>query len=304
MSDLASVDEAWNAVMCDVLSVAKTGLAKMPGAGSFKFRGVDAVVDAVGPALRAHGVTVLPKRILKTESVEYESKGGARMVNKQVTVKWEVRGPAGDSFTGQSVGEAADSGDKAMSKAQSVAYRVFLLQALCIPSGDRDPDYDVHERASGQAREGRIGPSDEAVAAANEARGALLVTLEPFGWTGPKLCERFSKDYDQDLLAITDLKLIDAFGATLLAEHERARGVDVPQQSFDEVPAEPITEPQLRKLNTLLSKQSIVGHDARVQWCSESLGVEVGSTKNLTQVEAQTLIDKLDKLTQYPTKGN
>ncbi|NKU87713.1 hypothetical protein GS884_09095 [Rhodococcus hoagii] len=56
-------------------------------------------------------------------------------------------GPAGDSFSGSAYGEAADAGDKAVSKAQSVAYRTFLLQGLTVPTEERDPDADVHERA-------------------------------------------------------------------------------------------------------------------------------------------------------------
>jgi hypothetical protein len=38
------------------------------------------------------------------------------------------------------MGEAADAGDKATSKAHSVAYRTCLLQALSIPTHEPDPD--------------------------------------------------------------------------------------------------------------------------------------------------------------------
>ena len=68
------------------------------------------------------------------------------MRNATVHMKYTVFGPAGDSFTGSTYGEAADAGDKAVSKAQSVAYRTFLLQGLTVPTQERDPDADVHER--------------------------------------------------------------------------------------------------------------------------------------------------------------
>jgi hypothetical protein len=150
MTDKPTVDEAWNAVMCAVRSVAKGDYNQAQG---FRFRGVDAVVDATGPALREHGVAVIPKEIKEITRAEYETRKrdntpGTRMINTTVTVVWEVRGPGGDTFTGESAGEAADAGDKSISKAQSVAYRVFLLQALNIPTGEMDPDAESHERAA------------------------------------------------------------------------------------------------------------------------------------------------------------
>ena len=51
-------------------------------------------------------------------------------------------------MTAAAAGQASDSGDKAVPKAMSVAYRTVLLQALCIPAGDPDPDSQVHERAA------------------------------------------------------------------------------------------------------------------------------------------------------------
>jgi hypothetical protein len=69
---------------------------------------------------------------------------------------YTVVGPMGDSFAGSAYGEAADSGDKAVSKAQSVAYRVFLIQALSIPTGEPDPDSESHERAADPRVEARV----------------------------------------------------------------------------------------------------------------------------------------------------
>jgi hypothetical protein len=285
---LPTVNEAWAAVMTEVEQVAKAQTADMGRGGSYKFRGVDAVVDAVGPALRRHGVFIHPKRIKKIVTTEYETKNGGRMVNKEVTVKWQVRGPLGDSFCGESVGEAADSGDKSIAKAQSVAYRVYLLQSLCIPSGDRDPDYDNHERA---ARQGVI--DEDALAAANEARGELLNKTAPYGWTGDTLCERFRSDYDKDLLAVTNLDVIRAFGEVLIAEAQRSN--DTAKQ-----PGRGINDAQLRKLHTLLGKQQIVDHDAKIEWCVKEIGHGLDSTKNLTFAEAKALIERLEKITKVP----
>lgn len=112
----------------------------------FNFRGIDAVMNHVGPALREHGVVIIPEAV-DMESERYDTAKGGKMKNVTVLMKYTVHGPEGDSFSGSAYGEAADAGDKAVSKAQSVAYRTFLLQSLTVPTDEPDPDSFVHERA-------------------------------------------------------------------------------------------------------------------------------------------------------------
>lgn len=138
------VHEAWSRVMGAIQSIEKGDRNEQQ---NFAFRGIDAVLDAVGPVLREHGVIVIP-RAVAIESERYPSKSGGMMRNATVTMEYRVIGPAGDEFTGSSFGESADSGDKAVTKAQSVAYRTFLLQGLTIPTRQRDPDADTHERSA------------------------------------------------------------------------------------------------------------------------------------------------------------
>ncbi|MFD3426055.1 ERF family protein [Nocardia fluminea] len=139
-----TVFEAWSRVMGDIQAIEKNDRNETQ---NFAFRGIDAVLDAVGPVLRAHGVIVIP-RAVSIESERYPSKSGGMMRNATVTMEYQVFGPAGDTFTGSAFGEAADSSDKAVSKAQSVAYRTYLLQGLTIPTRQPDPDAYSHERSA------------------------------------------------------------------------------------------------------------------------------------------------------------
>lgn len=139
---MTTVDEAWNAVMRDVQGIKKGERNKAQG---FNFRGIDTVMNAVGPVLREHGVTIVPSAE-DINTTSYETAKGTTMFSAIVKMRYTVRGPAGDSFEGGAFGEAADAGDKAVSKAQSVAYRVFLLQGLTIPTDEPDPDSESHER--------------------------------------------------------------------------------------------------------------------------------------------------------------
>lgn len=142
MAEQLTVHQALSKVMGDVQAVKKDSKNQ---AQRFNFRGIDAVMNAVGPALRKHGVTILP------EDVEVHRSNGTTASGKQtaevvVKVTYRVYGPAGDSIHGKVAAEAMDFGDKAIAKAMSVAYRTFLLQALTIPTDEPDPDSESYER--------------------------------------------------------------------------------------------------------------------------------------------------------------
>ena len=197
-----TVFEAFAAVMADVKAIEKNDRNTQQ---NFAFRGIDAVMQAVGPALREHGVIIVPTgQDLRSET--YQSRGGAQMRNVTVTMQYRVYGPDGDYFDGVSFGEAADSGDKAVTKAQSVAYRTFLLQALTVPTGDPDPDSYVHERA----------PQRPERTEADAAREELLAKA-PEGWTGEKLGRRFYDDYGTDIRT-ADAATVRALLAAIISE--------------------------------------------------------------------------------------
>jgi hypothetical protein len=143
--DQVPVHVAWARVMADVQSVSK-GDRRDDVGGRYNFRGVDRVVNAVGPALRRHGVLVLPTRILSVDYREARTAKGSVMQDCTVRVQWTVRGPAGDDLPAmESAGQATDTQDKSTAKAISVAQRVLFLSALHIPT--QDPDVDRgHER--------------------------------------------------------------------------------------------------------------------------------------------------------------
>ena len=148
MTAALGVIPALTEVMRQVQGVAKRD---RNDAQRFNFRGIDAVVNAVGPALRDHGVVIVPLAQEMT-SESYATAKGAQMRNVCLRVDWQLFGPDGSSIHATTYGEAADAGDKAVSKAHSVAYRTLLLQALCIPTDEPDPDSQAHERAAQTAQ--------------------------------------------------------------------------------------------------------------------------------------------------------
>lgn len=144
MADHPTIVEALAAVKRSVGAVAKRDQNTQHG---FNFRGIDAVVNACSPALAEHGVLCLPS----LEAIEYTTvevgRNRTRMAHVAVEVTYTFYGPGGDTLPCKVPGEAMDSGDKAASKAMSVAWRTALIQALSLPTDEPDPDSQTYERS-------------------------------------------------------------------------------------------------------------------------------------------------------------
>lgn len=140
MSDTKEVYKAINAVQTDL---AKTGITKDSENtfDHYKFRGIDAVYNALSPLLAKHGLCVLP-RFTSRACEERTSKSGGAMF--YVTVEGEfdfVSAKDSSCHTVRTFGEAMDRSDKATNKAMSAAYKYAAFQTFAIPTeGDNDTD--------------------------------------------------------------------------------------------------------------------------------------------------------------------
>lgn len=146
------VHVAWSRVMGTVRGISKGAWYGDPGArGSYQFRGVDAALNAFGPACRLHGVLVLP---VKTDAAyrDVKTSKGKNSRECTVTVTYRIIGPAGDHLEVQSVGESMDSADKGTAKALSTSLRSLLFLGGLVPTGDQDPDATNVERGEAPVR--------------------------------------------------------------------------------------------------------------------------------------------------------
>src|ERR1019366_898778 len=147
-------------VMLEIKAVGKDSTSK-GGDGAkftFKFRGIDAVVQEVKPHFAKHGISIT-KRILHVdyENVKYGTGSDAIQVRAQVLFRYTSAHNSEDFREDEVIAEAMDSGDKATAKVLSVALRTSLLQVLLIPTGDPDPDEDQYQRTHGANSDGRGG---------------------------------------------------------------------------------------------------------------------------------------------------
>jgi hypothetical protein len=143
-----TVIEALLAVMEDVQAVGKGDRNNQQG---YNFRGIDAVINAVGPAFRKHGVIAVPAKS-EARYRDVQTSTGKPSRECTVTVMYRFYGPAGDFIEVEVPGESMDFGDKGAPKAMSVAYRIALLQALCIPTDEPEPDAQSYERSARAAQ--------------------------------------------------------------------------------------------------------------------------------------------------------
>lgn len=123
-------------ILAELPSIGKTDENRQQG---FSFRGIDAVLDNLNPLLAKHGVFFLPS----VEEARYDARGLSN--NRAMWVTWvQVRyrfyAPDGSSVEGVVVGEGADLGDKATSKAMTMAEKTMLTQAFAIATRELDPD--------------------------------------------------------------------------------------------------------------------------------------------------------------------
>lgn len=135
MSEKPTVHQAVIAVMQAIGAVSKGSMQQ-----GFAFRGIDAVLNTVSPAMRDNGLTVHPAKVEHKRS-EKQFSGGSKGELIDVLVDYVFTGPDGSTFTAQVAAEATDSNDKATAKAMSVALRTCLIQTFAIPTEESGPDW-------------------------------------------------------------------------------------------------------------------------------------------------------------------
>jgi len=134
-------------------ALAKHGIGKdsVNSFDKYKFRGIDAVYNALAPLLAEHGLCVLP-RIIERDVQERQSRKGEPMFYVTVTAEFDfVAAEDGSTHTVRTYGEAMDRSDKATNKAMSAAYKYAAFMAFAIPTeGDNDADASTPEVAAAE----------------------------------------------------------------------------------------------------------------------------------------------------------
>lgn len=99
----------------------------------YNYRSIDAVMNAMHPAMANHGVFVSPE-VLEMTREERQSNNGNTLIYSVAKVKYTFYTEDGSSVTATVIGEGMDRGDKSINKAMSAAFKYALFQVFCIPT--------------------------------------------------------------------------------------------------------------------------------------------------------------------------
>ena len=132
------------ATMSDIGAIGKNSKNLQQG---FMFRGIDAVMNALQPAMVKNGIFVTPE-VLEQTREERTTNKGATLLYSICKIKYTFYAKDGSNVSAVVIGEGMDSGDKATNKAMSIAFKYACFQVFCIPTEEmKDPDEESHELA-------------------------------------------------------------------------------------------------------------------------------------------------------------
>jgi len=155
-----SVASKVRAVMKKVGYLTKDG--HMQGAGNYRYLSAEKAVGELQPAFTAEGLVIMPVGMEIVETREDTTKSGNVMHNVRIRVVYRLI-DADEQKDSQpqeimAFGEGSDTGDKALAKAMTNAYKYALLQTCMISSGD-DPDHTASQEATASETHSRALPA-------------------------------------------------------------------------------------------------------------------------------------------------
>lgn len=194
-------------VMEDIGAVGKNDVNKTQG---FRYRGIDAVMNALSPAMIKHKVFCVPE-LMEQSREERQSAKGNLLIYSICRMRYRFYTTDGSCVEAVTVGEGMDSGDKATNKAMAVAFKYACFQTFCIPTEELmdDPDKESPE-AAGKKKAGKTQPKGgtgteaggkdgagsrkNAEPPAGEGDGGALLVTEPMLASIRAELERTGKD--------------------------------------------------------------------------------------------------------------
>lgn len=137
-----NIYQAISKCMDEIGAVGKNDVNKTQG---FKYRGIDAIMNAINPALINNHIFIVPEVLEQTRENRTSAKG-SQLIYSVCKIKYTFFAEDGSHIEAITIGEGMDSGDKATNKAMAIAFKYACFQVFCIPTEEMvDPDGESHE---------------------------------------------------------------------------------------------------------------------------------------------------------------
>lgn len=194
-------------------AINKAGIAKdneVTDGVAFKFRGIDSVMNEFSGPMSVAGMMILPS-YSDPVVTERDTKRGKTF---NTVVRGSFRAISTEDGSGLELGsfygEANDTQDKSMAKAQSIALRQAYLQTFVVPLGpEMDPENTLHDdpaerqdaapQASKQPRSKSEGQEPQPAPAQSD------LTVAQIRMVTKKLADKGLSEYPQELRKINDI---------------------------------------------------------------------------------------------------
>ena len=174
-----NIYESIAAIQADVDFIGKD--KQTTGQTSYKYRGVDQVLNTLHPLFAKHKVFAVPE-VLEVLNREWKTtKTGNSVVYQTARVKYTFYAEDGSNVSATVLGEAMDSGDKASNKCMSVAYKYACFQILSIPTEETTADPDDETETFAKPSSSAQKPADQA---AQKKERVPEITLEAVAAAG------------------------------------------------------------------------------------------------------------------------
>jgi len=175
-------------VMAEIGAVGKTSENAQQ---HFKYRGIDAVMNAINPALVKYKVFVVPE-VLEQTREERQTQRGGNLIYSICKIKFTFYAEDGSNVSAITIGEGMDSGDKATNKAMSIAFKYACFQVFCIPTEEMaDPDAECHEVKPKAKKDPKAEAKERA-----EALAKLNTLCKERNMTPEGLCKYNKTEFD------------------------------------------------------------------------------------------------------------
>lgn len=156
-TDAPKIYSLMGEAMRRISAVGKDSVNKTQG---FKYRGIDAVMNALYPVMSDLGLFIVPEVLEQTREERTTTKSvwdndQKKNVEKKSTllysllkIRYTMYAKDGSNVSAVVIGEGMDSGDKASNKAMAVGLKYACFQMFMIPTEEMandDPDRESHE---------------------------------------------------------------------------------------------------------------------------------------------------------------
>jgi hypothetical protein len=141
-----STYDAMAAVLREVGVIAKSRTTDSQNENfKFAFRGIEELLEVVNPLCKKHGLLTPPVMVGDPIVGEYQTRNSTmHWVMVPTAIAFQATADKDDVImAGPFLGEAGDAGDKAATKAQSVAWREIMFKTFNVPT--RGDDYDTEQ---------------------------------------------------------------------------------------------------------------------------------------------------------------